>query len=65
MASRKNNISTKNNSAFKIAWFTFLVLISILFSRYILVGINDMLAVSKPAGMVVVEIPEGASIRKI
>lgn len=65
MASRKNNISTKNNSAFKIAWFTFLVLISILFSRYILVGINDMLAVSKPAGTVVVEIPEGASLRKI
>ena len=65
MASNKNNISTKNNSAFKIAWFTFLVLISILFSRYILVGINGMLAVSKPAGTVVVEIPEGASLRKI
>lgn len=66
-SSKKENINKtqKNGMFFKITWFVLMALISILLARYILVGINDMLAVGKPAGTVMVEIPENASVGTI
>lgn len=55
----------KNGLFFRISWIVFLVLISVLLSRYILVGINDMLAVGKPASVAMVEIPDDASLDEI
>ena len=55
----------KNGCFFKIAWFVFLCLISALLARYAIIGINDMLAIGKPAGTVMVEIPEGSSLDSI
>ncbi len=55
----------KNGCFFKIAWFVFLCLISALLARYALLGINDMLAVGKSPGTVIVDIPEGSSLDSI
>ena len=57
--------STKNGCIFKIAWIVFLCLVSALLSRYILIGINDMLAVGKPARTVMLEVKEGDSLGSI
>lgn len=66
MGKRSNkNSNNKHGCFFKIGWFICLALISTLLSRYILVGINDMLAIGKPAEYVLVEIPEGASLSTI
>lgn len=56
---------TKNGCIFKIAWIVFLCLVSALLSRYILIGINDMLAVGKPSNSVMVEVKEGDSLGTI
>ena len=55
----------KHGCFFKIGWFICLCLVSALLSRYILVGINDMLAIGKSSESVLVEIPEGASLSTI
>ena len=55
----------KNGLFFRMSWIVFLVLISVLLSRYILVGINDMLAVGKPSSVAMVEIPDEASLEEI
>lgn len=55
----------KHGFFFKIGWFICLCLVSALLSRYILVGINDMLAIGKSSETVLVEIPEGASLSTI
>ncbi len=64
---KKENIDKhqKNGIFFRISWIMFLSLISILLARYILVGINDMLAVGKSTGTVMVEIPDDASVDTI
>lgn len=51
-----------NKSFFRIAWFVLLCLISALIARYILTGINDMLAIGKDSTPVQIEIPEGAEL---
>ena len=61
----KKNYKNKQRYFFKIGWFICLCLISTLLSRYILVGINDMLAIGKPADVVLIEIPEGASLSTV
>lgn len=63
----KNKIAKyqKNGCFFKIAWIVFLCLISALLARYALAGINDMLAVGKNVGTVMVEIPEGSSLDSV
>ena len=57
--------STKNGFIFRISWLVLLCLISVLLSRYILIGINDMLAVGKPSHSVMVEVKEGDSLGNI
>lgn len=54
-----------NKGFFMIVWFVFLGLVSALFARYILTGINDMLAVGRDSMTIQIEIPEGASIGEI
>lgn len=51
-----------NKYFFRVAWFVMLCLISALLARYILTGINDMLAVGKDSSPVQVEIPQDASL---
>ncbi len=54
--------SKKNSWFFRIIWLVFLCLISVLLARYIITGINDMLAVGRKQEVVQVEIPKGASL---
>lgn len=60
---KKDN--SKNGCIFKIAWIVLLCLVSALLSRYILIGINDMLAVGKPVRSVMMEVKEGDSLGSI
>lgn len=54
----------KNNNKyfFRVAWFVLLCLISALIARYILTGINDMLAIGHESTPVQVEIPHDATL---
>ncbi len=62
---KKTRKYQKSGLFLKISWFVFLCLISVLLARYILVGINDMLAVGKPSVAVMVDIPQGSSLGDI
>lgn len=56
---------SNNKYFFRIAWFVLLFLISALLARYVLTGINDMLAIGHESTTVQVEIPEGAQISTV
>lgn len=51
-----------NKFFFRVVWFVLLCLISALIARYILTGINDMLAIGRDSSPMQVEIPEGAGL---
>lgn len=57
--------SKKNGCFFKTAWVVFVCLISVLLSKFIMTGINDMLAVGKNAETMQIEILEDASINDV
>lgn len=59
------NTITKNGVFFRISQIVFLTLVSILLARYAIVGINDMLAVGKSTGTIMIEIPDNASVDQI
>lgn len=59
--------SKRNTYIFRSVWIVMVVLISALTIKYILVGINDMLAISREnqGEKVVVEIPDDANINNV
>lgn len=59
--------SKRNTYIFRSIWIVMVVLISTLIIKYILVGINDMLAISREnqGEKVVVEIPDDANINNV
>lgn len=64
-AEPRGRFKRSNKSFFRIVWFVLLGLISALLARYVLTGINDMLAVGRDSVAVQIEIPEGASVWEI
>lgn len=54
---RKKQKSKANTYLFRTVWIIMVVFISILFTKYILVGINDMLAIDREESTVTIEIP--------
>ena len=57
----------KNTYLFRTVWVVMVVLVSVMLIKYILVGINDMLAINRESSdnKVVVEIPKGAGVSKV
>lgn len=64
-AEPRGRFKRSNKSFFRIVWFVLLGLVSALLARYVLTGINDMLAVGRDSVAVQIEIPEGASVWEI
>lgn len=64
---RKKAKAKKNGCLFKMIWLVMVVLVSVLLSQYILVGVNDMLAISRTDAetTVAVEIPDGSSLQDV
>ena len=54
-----------NRYFFRTVWIVMLCLISILMSRYILIGVDDMLAIGYESVPIQVEIPENANINSV
>lgn len=59
--------SKKNTYLFRSIWIVMIVLVSVMIIKYILVGINDMLAINRESSesKVVVEIPKGSGVNEI
>lgn len=59
--------SKKNTYLFRSVWLVMVVLISVIIIKYILVGINDMLAINRESSdnKITVEIPKGAGVNKV
>ena len=59
--------SKRNKHIFRNVWIVMIVLISFIFIKYILIGINDMLAISRvnTGEKVTVDIPAGSSMTNI
>ncbi len=56
----------KNKLFFRVFWLIITILISAVFARYILLGINDMLAINrKDSSSVSINIPRGANVREV
>lgn len=62
MEKMKEKNKRLNGCFFSISWFVFIALISVLLSRFIMTGVNDMLAVGKNSEVIQIELPENASI---
>ena len=62
MEKLKEKTKRLNGCFFSMSWFVFIALISVLLSRFIMTGVNDMLAVGKSSEVVQIELPENASI---
>lgn len=64
---RKKAKAKKNGCLFKMIWLVMVVLVSVLLSQYILVGVNDMLAISRTDAetKAVIEIPVNSSLQDV
>lgn len=58
---RNNEKAKKNKSFFRMMWFSFVLIFSLLAAKYLVFGINDMLAVGRNAVNVTVEVPKNAT----
>jgi len=65
MEKSKVKKSRKNGCFFKTAWIVFICLTSVLLSKFIMMGINDMLAVGKSPDTLQIEILENSSIDEV
>ena len=59
---RKKKKAKKNGCLFKIVWLIMIMLVSVVLAQYILVGVNDMLAINRPESTVTVDIPSNSSL---
>lgn len=62
---RKKQKAKKNGCLFKIIWMIMVVLVSVVLAQYILVGVNDMLAVNRTESAVQIDIPKDSSINDV
>ena len=51
----------KNRRFFRLVWFTMVLFVSLLIGRYLVAGVNDMLAVGRESLNVTVDIPQKAT----
>lgn len=65
MKESKKHKTIKNRYFFRIAWFVLICLTSVLLSRFIMTGVNDMLAVGKSNEVIQVELKEESSLDKM
>ena len=67
LASKRRRSKAKHNIiVFRVVWLTMVVLVSILLGEYIMVGVNDLLAVGREEDKKVsVTIPNGADIDQV
>lgn len=62
---RNKEKGRKNKAFFRFIWIIMVLFASILFSQFIITGINDMLAIGKEKVTVTVEIPKNATTEQI
>lgn len=64
---RKKAKAKKNGCLFKMIWLIMVILVAVVLSQYILVGVNDMLAVNRTDAetLVGVEIPDESSLGEV
>lgn len=62
---RNEEKARKNKSFFRLMWFSFVLMASLLMAKYLVCGVNDMLAVGRQAVNVTVEIPKNAASAKV
>ena len=63
---RRRLKAKKNRVIFRTVWFTMIVFVSIMIGQYIMVGVNDMLAVGREGEKTVeINIPENATLDRV
>ena len=62
---RDKAVSKENRHFFRIVWIVMIVLISAMFTKYILVGVRDMLAIGKEANTVTITLPSRPNIFQV
>ncbi len=63
---RRRRKAKKNRVIFRTVWLAMVVFVSIMIGEYIMVGVNDMLAVGREDDMVVeINIPENATLDEV
>lgn len=63
---RKKLKAKKNGCLFRMIWLVMIVLVSVVFAQYIMVGVNDMLAINRTEETTVsITIPKDASLDQI
>lgn len=62
---RRKKKAKKNGCLFKIVWFIMIALVSVVLAQYILVGVNDMLAINRPESTVTVDIPSECTLDEV
>jgi UPF0755 protein len=55
----------KNRSFFRMMWFCFVMIFSLLAGKYLVFGVNDMLAVGRDAVNVTIEVPKNATSSEV
>ncbi len=55
----------KNRGLFRCVWFAMVILTSVALARYLSVGVDDMLAISRSSGTATVELKKGDSIQTV
>lgn len=62
MKAREKVKGRNNRSLFRCVWISMILLVSIALTRYLMVGVDDLLAVSRASGSAQVELEENCSV---
>ena len=62
---KKSKKNKSNKWFFKISWFVFVCLVSVLLAQFIMTGINDMLAIGKSSEIVQIELEKQSSLDEV
>ncbi|MVB11588.1 YceG-like family protein [Caprobacter fermentans] len=62
---RNREKGRKNKRFFRLVWFVMVLFVSLLLARYLVVGVNDMLAVGRDSLNVTVDIPQKATDKQV
>lgn len=62
---RNDEKARKNKAFFRMMWLSFVLLFSLLAAKYLVMGVNDMLAVGRQTVNVTVEVPKNATAGQV
>ncbi len=62
---RNEEKARKNKAFFRLMWFCFVLMVSLLAAKYLVGGVNDMLAVGRQPVSMTVEIPKNATSAQV